>query len=87
MIRWLKRMVQRAIVVALGVCSVWLIVFVVFDTADNRLPWILAVGISYGFAAYVVLPRVIRLGLRILQHQRVPSYTITGDGLPGPFQR
>ena len=55
----------------------------VFETADRRLPWILALGVTYGFAAYVVLPRVIRLGLKILKRKRVPSYTITGDGLPG----
>ena len=23
------------------------------------------------------------MGLRVLQHGRVPSYTLTGDGLPG----
>src|SRR5262249_38114783 len=34
-------------------------------------------------AAYVILPRVVRMGLAILQHKRVPRYTITGDGLPG----
>lgn len=82
-VKLLVRFLQRLAIFGLGIFSVWLIVFVVFETADRRLPWILAVGISYGFAAYIVLPRVIRLGLRILQHQRVPSYTITGDGLPG----
>ena len=81
--RLLIRFLQRLAIFGLGIFSVWLIVFVVFETADRRLPWILAVGITYGFAAYIILPRVIRLGLRILQHQRVPSYTITGDGLPG----
>jgi len=82
-VKLLVRLLQRLAIFGLGIFSVWLIVFVVFETADRRLPWILAVGISYGFAAYIVLPRVIRLALRILQHQRVPSYTITGDGLPG----
>ncbi|MGJ4900549.1 LssY C-terminal domain-containing protein [Bradyrhizobium sp. HKCCYLS2058] len=74
---------QRVLVAGLGIFTVWLIVFVVFETANRRLPWIAAVGVSYAFAAYVVLPRVIRLSLRILQKRRVPSYTITGDGLPG----
>jgi hypothetical protein len=74
---------QRLLIVGLGVFSVWLIVFVVFETADRRLPWIVAVGITYGAGAYVILPRVLRVGLRILQHRHVPSYTITGDGLPG----
>jgi hypothetical protein len=82
-VRLLKRFLQRLVIFGLGIFSVWFIVFVVFETADRRLPWILALGITYGFAAYVVLPRVIRLGLKILQRKRVPSYTITGDGLPG----
>ena len=81
--RLLKRFLQRLVIIGLGIFSVWLIVFVVFETADRRLPWILALGITYGFAAYIVLPRAIRLGLKILQRKRVPSYTITGDGLPG----
>ena len=81
--RLLKRLLQRLLIFGLGIFSVWLIVFVVFETADRRLPWILALGITYGLAAYVILPRVIRLGLRILQREHVPSYTITGDGLPG----
>ena len=81
--RLIKRLLQRFLIFALGVFSVWLIVFVVFRIADRRLPWVLALAITYGIAAYIILPRVIRLGLKILQRQRVPSYTITGDGLPG----
>jgi hypothetical protein len=79
----LKRLLQRLIILALGILVVWLIVFVVFRTADNRLPWVLALGLTYGIAAYVVIPRAIRLGLKVLQRDHVPSYTITGDGLPG----
>ena len=81
--RLIKRLLRRLLILALGIFCVWLIVFVVFETADRRLPWILAVGITYGIAAYFVLPRAIRVGLKILQRKRVPSYTITGDGLPG----
>ena len=81
--RRLKRFLRRLLIFGLGVLTVWLIVFVVFETADNRLPWVLAVGVTYGIAAYIILPRVIRLGLKILQRKLVPSYTITGDGLPG----
>jgi hypothetical protein len=82
-VRLLKRFLQRSAIFGLGIFVVWLIVFVIFETADRRLPWILALGITYGLAAYLVLPRAIRLGLKILQQKRVPSYTITGDGLPG----
>lgn len=81
--RILKRLVQRLLIFGLGIFCVWLIVFVVFETADRRLPWILAVAVTYGIAAYIVLPRAIRMGLKILKSKRVPSYTITGDGLPG----
>jgi LssY C-terminus len=81
--RSLKRFIQRSLIFGLGIFCVWLIVFVVFETADRRLPWILAVAVTYGIAAYLILPRIIRIGLKILQSKQVPSYTITGDGLPG----
>ena len=81
--RLLIRLLQRLLIFGLGIFCVWLIVFVVFETADRRLPWILAVGVTYGIAAYIILPRAILVGLKILQRKRVPSYTITGDGLPG----
>ncbi len=83
MVRLLKRFLRRLAVLALGAFSVWLIVFVVFRIADNRLPWILACALTYGIAAYVILPRIVLISLKILQRKRVPRYTITGDGLPG----
>jgi hypothetical protein len=79
----LKRLWQRLLILGLGIFTVWVIVFVVFDTADRRLPWVLAVGLTYGIAAYVILPRALRMGLKILHRKRVPSFTTTGDGLPG----
>ena len=79
----LKRLLQRAFVVGLGVFSVWLIVFVIFEDADRRLPLIVAVGLTYCLAAYVILPRVVRMGLKILHRRLIPSYTVTSDGLPG----
>ena len=81
--RLLKRFLQRLLIFGLGIFSVWLIVFVVFEFADQRLPWILALAATYGMAAYIILPRIVRMGLKILQRKRVPRYTITGDGLPG----
>ena len=78
--RLLKRLLQRLLIFGLGILCVWLIVFVIFETPDRRLPWILAVGITYGVAAHVILPRAVRLGLKILQRKRVANYTITGDG-------
>jgi hypothetical protein len=78
----LIRLLQRLLILGLGIFSVWLIVFVVFETADRRLPWIFALGLTYAIAAYVILPRVLRMGLKILHRKSVPRFTITGDGLP-----
>jgi len=81
-VRSLKRLLHRVLVFGLGILSIWLIVFV-FRLTDHRLPTILALAITYGIAAYIVLPRVVRIGLKILQRRRMPRFTITGDGLPG----
>ena len=74
---------QRLAIFALGAVSVWLIVVVFFEFEDYRLPWALALGLTYAIAAYGILPWVVRLGLKILQRKRVPRFTTTGDGLPG----
>ena len=81
--RLLRLLFQRFLVFCLGVVTVWLIVFVVFDTADHRLPWVVAVSLTYGLAAYVILPNVVRMGLKVLHRRLIPRYTATGDGLPG----
>jgi len=73
---------QRVAVLGLGVLSVWLIVFA-FRWMDSSLPWILALSVTYGLAAYLILPRAVRMGLKILQRRHVPRFTVTGDGLPG----
>jgi hypothetical protein len=81
--RLVKRFLQRLAIFGMGLFSVWFIVFVVFEFADRWLPWFLALAATYGIAAYVVLPRIVRMGLKVLQHKRVARYSITGDGLPG----
>jgi hypothetical protein len=81
-VRLLKRLLHRFLIFGLGILSVWLIVFV-FRFTDQRLPTILALALTYGIAAYIVLPRAVRMGLKILQRKRVPRFTVTGDGLPG----
>ena len=78
----LKRLLRRVVVLGLGILTVWLIAFV-FRFTDSRLPTVLALAITYGVAAYIILPRIVRMSLKILQRKRVPRFTITGDGLPG----
>jgi hypothetical protein len=82
-LRHVIRFLQRLVVFGLGVFAVWFNVFVVFSITDRRLPWILALALTYGFAAYVVLPRIVRMSLKVLQRRSVPSFTLTGDGFPG----
>jgi hypothetical protein len=81
-VRFLIRQLRRLVVLGLGILTVWLIVFV-FGFTDRRLPTVLAVAVTYGIAAYLVLPRIVRMGLKILLRKHVPRFTITGDGLPG----
>jgi LssY C-terminus len=81
-VRLLKRLLHRLLILGLGILSVWLVVFV-FRFTDQRLPTVLALALTYGIAAYIVLPRAVRMGLKILQRKRVPRFTVTGDGLPG----
>jgi LssY-like putative type I secretion system component LssY len=78
----LTRWLHRLLIFGLGIVSIWLIVFV-FRLTDHRVPTILALALTYGIAAYIILPRAVRMGLKILQRKRVPRYTMTGDGLPG----
>ena len=80
--RILKRFLERLAVLGLGIVAVWLIVFV-FRITDRRLPTILSLCVAYMLAAYVILPRIVRMSLKILQRKSVPSFTLTGDGLPG----
>ena len=80
--RAIVRFLQRAAVLGLGILSIWLIVYV-FELTDDRVPTLLALGITYGIAAYVILPRAVRMGLKTLQRKHVPRFTVTGDGMVG----
>ncbi len=81
--RLIKLFLRRLLVALIGIFSVWLIVFVIFDDSERRVPWILALGLTYVLAAYVILPRAVRMGLKVLQRKSIPGYTLTGDGMPG----
>jgi hypothetical protein len=80
--RYVVRQARRALVLGLGILTVWLIVFV-FQLTDSRLPTVLALAVTYAIAAYIILPWIVRFGLKILKRKHVPRFTITGDGLPG----
>lgn len=81
-VRLLILILQRLAILSLGAIGIWLIVNV-FQWVDGELPSVLALVATYAVAAYVILPYFVRMGLMVLRHQHVPSFTITGDGLPG----
>jgi hypothetical protein len=81
-LRLLSVIYRRLAVFVLGAFGVWLIAFV-FRFTDSRAPTILALSLAYALAAYVILPRIVRMSLKILQRKSVPSFTVTGDGFPG----
>jgi hypothetical protein len=45
---------RRLAVLVLGVIRIWPPVFV--GISDSRLPWILALAVTYGIGVYVMLP-------------------------------
>jgi hypothetical protein len=73
---------RRLGVALIGVVGVWLIAFV-FRITDQRLPTIISLAFSYAIAAYVILPRIVHMSLKLLKRGSVPSFTLTGDGFPG----
>ena len=73
MMRSFIRLLRLLLVLGIGAFSVWLIVFVIFPIADNRLPCTLAAALTYAIAAYVVLPRTVRMSLKVLQRKHVPQ--------------
>ena len=81
--RFLSLLIRRLLVLAIGAVTIWLIVFVFFDFADQWFPAVLAMSMTYALAAYVIIPRAIHVGLKVLSRGRVPSFTTTGDGFPG----
>ena len=78
----LIRTVQRIAIFAIGAVSIWLIVFVVFDFADQELPVYFALMATYAIGAYIILPYAVRMGLKVAQRRHVPSFTVAADGLP-----
>ena len=80
--RWIVLALRRLAVGLLGVVGIWLIAFV-FRLTDQRLPTLLSLALAYGVAAYVILPQIVLMSLKLLKRRSVPSFTLTGDGFPG----
>ena len=78
---FLTRFLKRIITVAFGIGLVWFVSALIFKPLDQRLPFFLALFLTYLVSAFVVLPKIISLGLLIFRKGRIPRFTVAGDGL------
>lgn len=79
---FLQRLLQRLGVTIIAIFVVWFIVTQVFDRLeDKQIPLSIALLLTYVFSAYVLLPLVIRLSLKVLPTQHIPRFTCARDGL------
>ncbi len=77
--------IQRIIIASITFFAIWIIIKIVFIPLHTQLPFIVALLFTYIISAYVILPRIVHLGLVITRRGRIPRSTRAGDGLPeGP---
>ena len=76
-IRWL----QRIIITAVSLATIWLVVSQIFERLDDRLPIFVALLITYFVAAYLILPKTISLTILIIRKGRIPRFTRASDGI------
>jgi len=79
--KFLKRWIKRGMIGLVGAMMVWLIVFEIFDRLKDRLPWLVALLITYYLSAYLILPEVIRFTSLIIKKGRIPRFTEAKDGI------
>jgi LssY C-terminus len=78
---FISRLLQRIIVVVVALSVIWFIVTQVFNRLDQRVPFFIALMITYFVSAYIILPRVISITLLVLRKGRIPRFTRASDGL------
>jgi hypothetical protein len=79
---FLARWFQRIIIGAIALLAIWLIVTQVFERLNERLPLFIALALTYVLSAYIILPRIVQIGLFIARRGRIPQVTRTADGMP-----
>jgi hypothetical protein len=80
MLQLLIRQAKRAIILAVGLVTLWFIVDQLFPFIDNRLPLYLALVVTYIISAYFFIPLVVRVVRLFFRPNHVPLYTTTPDG-------
>lgn len=77
--RLLIRLLQRILILTLGIVSVWLIVFVFFEFEDHRLPWVLAYSDTNAERDYIIG--------ELMNHRVVEAVTSYQPGQRLPVER
>jgi hypothetical protein len=71
---------KRLLVLLLIIGLAWFTVFEFFPAVDSKLPFLVAVLITYGFLAYLAIPALLRVRHVIQPPTHVPTRTIAPDG-------
>jgi hypothetical protein len=71
---------KRLLVLVLVVGLAWFTLFKFFPAVDAKLPFLLALLVTYGFLAYVAIPALLRVRHIIQPPTHVPTRTIAADG-------
>jgi hypothetical protein len=71
---------KRLLVLLLVIGLAWFTLFKFFPAVDAKLPFLLALLITYGFLAYAAIPALLRVRHIIQPPTHVPTRTIVGDG-------
>lgn len=74
------RLAKRLMVLAIGAGIVYLAVWRFFPFFDRRVPWALALFVTYLFTAYLFLPLVFRTYRLFVRPKHIPLYCVTPDG-------
>jgi hypothetical protein len=60
--------------------TLWIILFQIFGRLDHRLPWLIALLITYIVSSYLILPLLVRVNLLISRKGRIPRFTTALEG-------
>ncbi len=71
---------KRLLVLLLIISLAWFTVFKFFPALDSRLPFLIALLVTYGFLAYIAIPALLRVRHLIQPPTHVPTRTIARDG-------
>jgi hypothetical protein len=80
MSRQLLLVCKRLLIVTFIFALTWFTVFKAFPFIDNRLPFGLAVVVTYALLAYLGLPTMLRLWQALHKPTHVPTRTMAPDG-------